>query len=138
MDMTFSEWGERLVKLAQEVGARWPVSASVERATTLHVQIHDVMSGRVDLDLSQRPQEDCMVPSVRTGSSAGFPTDLSMAQAKLNDMQLVLDALHFCNASCANIRVFPEGKCPCAKCSGRGTKFRSDTPCDACGGEGVR
>jgi hypothetical protein len=138
MDMTFDEWGEHLKKLSQKVVARWPVSVSVDKATSLHVEIRDATGGRVELDLSRQPGDDCMVPNVRVGSGSGLPSDLSYAQAKLNDMRLVLEALHFCNVSCSNIRVFPEGKCPCAQCRGSGTKFRSDAPCEACNGEGVR
>jgi hypothetical protein len=139
MDKTFSEWGEHLTKLSHEVSRRWPMlSVSVDRETCLRVQIRDVMGGAVELDLSRRANEDCLIPNVRVGSSGGLPSDLSVAQAKLNDMRIVLDALHYCNAACADLRLFPEGKCPCAQCSGRGYSSRSDTPCGACKGKGVR
>jgi DnaJ-class molecular chaperone len=71
-------------------------------------------------------------------SSSGFPGEVSVAQARVNDIQLVLNALHHCNAMCSGIRIFDDGKCPCSFCGGRGTSFRSSTPCETCKGTGKR
>jgi hypothetical protein len=138
MDVTFPEWGEHLTKLSHEVVVRWPALAvSVDKAQSLRVEIREVMSGAVDLRISSR-DDDCMMPLVGVSGSGGLPADPSIAQAKMNEMQLVLDALHYCNARCQGIRVFLEGNCPCAQCSGRGTKYKSDAPCEACDGKGRR
>lgn len=133
--MTFTEWDSHLELIKGFVAQRWPDVALYIHKSSLTIKMVEVMTGDVSLQLS--PQEDnCMVPRVSVGSSGGLPSPLELAQAKLNDMARVLEALHFANGKCAGIRVFRDGQCPCARCDTRGDV--RGTPCDGCEGKGTR
>ena len=132
-DMTFSDWDAHLGSLQAQVQTRWADLEVAVHKSSLSVKMRDCMSGDVRLE---RGSADFMVPRVRIGSSVGMPLELSLAQAQLNDMARVMDALHFVHAACDGMRVFRDGECPCSRCSTKG-KTR-DGECDACGGEGFR
>lgn len=134
MDQTFPEWDHSLKILESQVTQRWPDVEAHCKDHVLWAQLRD-MSGSLDLRVD-RSAGSAMVPWVSIGSSGALPADPSQAQAKMNDMQRVLDVLHYLNRACAGTRVFPEGSCPCSHCSGKGTA-RSGK-CETCDGKGVR
>jgi len=134
-----TEWEALLADLLERVTARWPgLDVQCGDHGTLSVRAPDAMSGAVRLDISRDDDDLHMVPRISVGSSSAYPSAITVALAQHREAGRVLEALHYLARETDGRQIYPDGKCPCAKCGGSGNAFRSSNPCDACGGEGRR
>lgn len=135
MKVTYTEWSERLQDLEEKAKLRWPDLDLHVSNQRLWVEVDSrCLTGSLDTRLG----DECLVPRVSVGSSSSVSLDLSVAQSQINDMQRVMDVLHWLKASTQKIFIYPDGECPCERCGGRGTAHNSKTPCESCEGKGRR
>jgi len=135
MRVTYTEWSELLQDLEEKAKLRWPdLDMHVSNQILWVEAVNRCLTGSLDTRIG----EHCLVPKVSVGSSSSVSMDLSVAQSQLNDMQRVMDVLHWLTACTQKISIYPDGQCPCEQCAGRGTAYNSKAPCKRCGGKGIR
>lgn len=135
MNITLSEWEKRALDLKSEIEKRIPI-VTVKRMHNNHdlTIITDDCSGTIGLEIDGG--DNCLRVEAQIGSAKPPTGKLSQVEASLANYRGVLDALHYAIAQTDSMRIFPDGKCPCDWCSGKG--ISCGTKCKKCNGEGVR
>lgn len=138
MSVTLTEWKAVVEDLARRVRERWPGLDTTTRDHDVSVRAPGALAGSLRLDVNTDTKGVWMVPRVSVGSSSAYLAPLAVAVAQHNEAGRVLDVLLYMAREVDGERIYPDGECPCEKCSGTGKAFRSKDPCDACSGSGKR
>lgn len=134
MYFTMTEWLAREAEIAQEVTRRWPWLMRPYKDGSAAVRIStEALTATLELSFSEhdhlRPQP--VIVSSRT--CCGGVADVCEFARQVAEVR---DAMLFVHGLVSGVMVYPDGKCPCSHCAGRGTTWGA--PCSHCEGKGKR
>lgn len=134
-NVTQTEWDEAIQLMATKTLQRWPWIKVDARKGEIHLST-EVCSATLDIRIAREKDNLWMEPTPRFGSGTSLMGELSTVERGLFEYRGVLDALHFLVSEAGDVRIHPDGKCPCDSCGATG-KVRG-VECSRCEGKSVR